>query len=129
MDGKCLLDTNIIVALFKGDATVSDRVAAAAEILIASTVAGELYYGAYHSARVGPNLARVDAFVAGNTILPCDAATARQYGAIRQELAARGSPIPENDIWIAALARQHDLTLASRDGHFANVGSLRFEPW
>jgi tRNA(fMet)-specific endonuclease VapC len=44
-------------------------------------------------------------------------------------LRIKGRPIPENDIWIAATARQHDLTLVSRDRHFAEVDNLRWEQW
>ncbi|HEY4572503.1 MAG TPA: PIN domain-containing protein [Thermoanaerobaculia bacterium] len=41
----------------------------------------------------------------------------------------KGRPIPENDIWIAASARQHGLTLATRDGHFDDVDGLITETW
>ena len=66
--------------------------------------------GARKSARAAENLARPDKFVASSTILACETATAQQYGDIKNTLRAKGRPIPENDIWIAAIAMQHQLT-------------------
>ena len=119
--GRYLLDTNIVIALFANETGVQQRLAEANEVFIPSIVVGELYYGAYKSARVEENLARLDTFVASNTILPCDTATARQYGTIKNTLRAKGRPIPENDIWIAAVAMQYHFTLVARDGHFQEV--------
>jgi tRNA(fMet)-specific endonuclease VapC len=62
-------------------------------------------------------------------VLACDAETAQHYGRIRNVLLAKGRPIPENDIWIAASARQHGLTLVTRDGHFGSVEDLIVERW
>ena len=59
----------------------------------------------------------------------CDVSTARHYGKIRELLRAKGRPIPENDIWIAAHAQQYDLTLVSRDAHFSAVEGIRIEAW
>ena len=58
------------------------------------------------------------------TILVCDTETARQYGRIKVELRRKGRPIPENDMWIAAVALQHGLTLATRDAHFDAIDGL-----
>ena len=90
---------------------------------------GELYYGAHKSHRKEENLARIADFAAHNTVLSCDAETARNYGALKDGLRQKGRPIPENDLWIAALAIQHKLVLVSRDAHFADVNGLELEPW
>jgi tRNA(fMet)-specific endonuclease VapC len=91
---------------------------------------GELLYGASKSTRAEENAARIREFAGAVSILPVTGDTAEQYGAIKNELRAKGRPIPENDIWIAALARQHDLTLVSRDqDHFREVPGLRLETW
>jgi tRNA(fMet)-specific endonuclease VapC len=92
-------------------------------------VLGELYYGAFRSGRIQENLAVIDALAQEVTVLPVDESTARLFGAIHQELRAKGKPIPENDIWIAAAAKQYDLTLVTRDGHFAEVSGLTVEHW
>jgi tRNA(fMet)-specific endonuclease VapC len=124
-----LLDTNIVIALFAREAEVQQRLAEASEVFVPSIVLGELYYGARKSRRATENLARIDAFVVSNTVLSCDTATARQYGEIKNALRAKGRPIPENDIWIAAIAMQYQLTLVARDGHFHEVDGLQLEAW
>ncbi len=127
--GRFLLDTNIVIALFAEEAAVQQRLAEANEVFVPSIVLGELYYGAHKSARVAENLARLDDFVASSTVLACDTVTAQQYGDIKNTLRAKGRPIPENDIWIAAIAMQYHLTLVARDGHFHEVDGLRVEEW
>ncbi len=129
MNGKFLLDTNIVIALFADDNTVKTRLQQAEEVFVASTAVGELYYGAIKSSQIGANLARIGEFVASIPVLSCDIATARQYAEIKNDLRRRGRPIPENDIWIAGVAVQHGLTLATRDAHFAQVVGLFSEPW
>ena len=127
--GRFLLDTHIVIALFAREAAVQQHLAEASEVFVLSIVLGELYYGARKSARVTEHLARLDEFVTSSTVLPCDTATAQQYGNIKNMLRAKGRPIPENDIWIAALALQYQLTLVARDGHFHAVDGLRVETW
>jgi tRNA(fMet)-specific endonuclease VapC len=126
--GRFLLDTNIVIALFAGEVAVQQRLTESGEVFVPSIVLGKLYYGAQKSTRVTENLARIDEFVASSTVLPCDTATAQQYGDINK-LRAMGRPIPENDIWIAAIAMQYQLTLVARDGHFHEVDGLQVEAW
>ena len=129
MSGRFLLDTNIVIALFSDEAIVKDNLAQASEVFIPSVVIGELCYGARKSGRVEANLARVDELVAGSTILGCDAETARQYGEVKNSLRLKGRPLPENDVWIAAFALQHDLILVTRDTHFQEVEKLKTTTW
>jgi tRNA(fMet)-specific endonuclease VapC len=128
MPGRVLLDTNIIIALFSGEEAVSQRFAER-EISVSSTVLGELYYGARKSAHTSANLARIDEFAASVKVLDCDALTAQHYGQIKDRLRVKGRPIPENDVWIAAIARQFGLPLATRDDHFIEVEGLALEAW
>ncbi|HLG30750.1 MAG TPA: type II toxin-antitoxin system VapC family toxin, partial [Candidatus Brocadiales bacterium] len=102
MNGRLLLDTNIIIALFAGDLTVHEHMANATEVFISAVTIGELYFGAYKSTKVQENLTRIDEFVLSNRVLSCDADTAKRYGGIKNHLKEKGQPIPENDIWIAA---------------------------
>lgn len=129
MNGKLLLDTNIVIAIFAKEAVVQASLTNATEVFIASIVLGELYYGAYKSSRVTENVAKINEFAANNSILVCDTKTAKEYGQIKNNLRAKGRPIPENDIWIAALAKQYGLTLVTRDGHFGEVDGLAIEAW
>jgi tRNA(fMet)-specific endonuclease VapC len=66
----------------------------------------ELYYGARKSAHSVRNLTSVDELAASIKVQDCDAATAQHYGQIKYRLRVKGRPIPENDIWIASVARQ-----------------------
>ena len=61
-------------------------------------------------------------------LLP-DELTAEVYGQIKAELAQAGTPIPDNDLWIAALAREYQLPLATKDRHFALVPGLSTLAW
>jgi tRNA(fMet)-specific endonuclease VapC len=127
--GKYLLDTNIVIAVFSGDTLLQRRVANAPEAFVSIVTLGELFYGAYHSQRIDTNVARIEQLEAGITILDCDSETSRHYGMVKAELRKRGKPIPENDIWIAALASQHELTLVTRDPHFVEVKDVPRESW
>ncbi len=126
---RFLIDTNIVIAIFAQETGVLQRLQQALFYFLPSIVLGELYYGARKSGRVEANVQRVEDFVAHNAVLDCDAETARHYGLIREALRAKGKPIPENDIWIAALALQHDLTLVSRDAHFNEIDGLSVVVW
>ena len=75
------------------------------------------------------NLKRIDEFASTGVVLGCGVETARRYGEIKNALRVKGHPIPENDIWIAAIALEHDLTLATRDAHFSEIGNLAVATW
>jgi tRNA(fMet)-specific endonuclease VapC len=102
MNGKYLLDTNIIIALFADEKNVKQKLEQALEIFVFSTILGELYYGSRHFSRVEVNIARLDNFASQNVVLLCDLDTAKIYGQIKSQLRSKGNPIPENDIWIAS---------------------------
>lgn len=129
MSGKCLLDTNIVIALFADESEIKENLAKTDEVFIASIVIGELFFGARKSARSKENIARIDEFVENNIVLGCDAGTASFYGEIKNALRLKGHPIPENDIWIAAIALQRDLTLITRDAHFSEIENLKILKW
>jgi tRNA(fMet)-specific endonuclease VapC len=129
MNGKFLLDTSVVIALFAGESSVQEHLGEAAEVFVPSIVIGELYFGVRKSGRVQQNLRRIDEFAFSSKVLACDLDTAREYGEIKSALHVKGRLIPENDIWIAAIARQHDLTLVARDGHFTEVKHLKVEAW
>ncbi len=107
MNGKYLLDSNIVIALFANEASVVSSLAEARQVFIPAPVIGELFYGARKSGRSEQNTARVNLFVQANVILNCDSVTAHWYGDVKNNLRQKGRPIPENDIWIASLALQY----------------------
>jgi len=129
MNGRYLLDTNVIIDLLANEQAVRNKLGEAEEAFVSSIAIGELYYGAEKSSRPVENLTRIDEFVAATTVLGCDVQTARHYGQIKNVLRSKGRPVPENDLWMAAIARQHSLTLATRDKHFEEVDGLPIAYW
>ena len=90
---------------------------------------GELWFCEAKSGRLAENAARIEQFAEGRRILLVDAAVARQYGIVKNQLKRKGRPIPENDIWIAAFALELGLTLVTRDAHFGVIDDLMVESW
>ena len=98
-------------------------------MFVASVALGELYCRAQKSGRKRENLARLEEFRAAVEILGCDEEAPREYGKIKNSLRAKGRPIPENDIWVAAIASQHQLIVASHDRHFQEILGLKTATW
>ncbi len=124
-NGRVLLDTNMVIALLKGEPSVVQSIAETEEVFVPAVVAGELLFGARKSGKPAHNLKVVDDFLSARTVLNVALPAAAAYGQIKADLRAKGTPIPENDLWIAAIAIQHDLVLATRDKHFAAVDGLK----
>jgi Predicted nucleic acid-binding protein, contains PIN domain len=129
VNGRFLLDTNIIIALFAKDPKIHDRMANAEEIFVSCIAIGEMYFGAYKSLKIQENISRIDEFVLKNTVLSCNTETAKIYGNIKNRLKDKGQPIPENDIWLAAIAQQYGLILVTKDSHFDAIENLKIEKW
>ncbi len=129
MNGDYALNTNIVSPLIAKDSSAVARLDERGKFLVSSIVIGELYFGAQNSTRMAENIVQLERFMASVTIIPCDQATARVYGDVRKALKTVGRPIPENDIWIAAISVQHDLTLITLDHHFEHVQGLKLERW
>jgi tRNA(fMet)-specific endonuclease VapC len=124
-----LLDTNAVIFYLNGDQEVREVIDNADAVFLSSIVLGELYFGAERSGRVAKNVAQIEQFVAGRTLLICDKETAQWYARVLKGLTSKGRPIPGNDVWIAATAFQHDLTVLTRDSHFNEVDNLPIEGW
>ncbi len=129
MTGDVLLDTTVAVAHLRGVASVSERLAQAQTRYLPTVALGELYFGLWRSTHREENRARLDRWLQVTVLLPISAATAERYGELKQQLALAGTPIPENDLWIAAVALEHNLPLATRDAHFQRVPSLTVLDW
>lgn len=127
-DGDRLLDTSIVVALFNNDLSVRQRLTDV-RVYLSPIVIGELMFGAKKSARVAENVARILEFAGAVQVQGVTAATATHYGELKELLRAAGRPIPDNDLWIAATALEHGLTLVTRDRHFEGVPGLVVDRW
>ena len=128
-NGNYLLDTNVVIGMFTGDKAIEEKMQNRTNFILVSPVVGELYYGAQKSDRVAENLHRINTFVENHIFLSCDLETAQWYGIIKDQLLRKGRPIPNNDLWIAAIALQYDLILVTRDSHFDEVEALQIERW
>jgi tRNA(fMet)-specific endonuclease VapC len=127
--GEALLDTSVVIPFLKKDDALRQQFQNAATLYLPQTALGELYCGAYLSANPARTLERISVFLNATVLLLPTAATADHYGQIRAALAKAGTPIPENDIWIAALAKEFQLPLAARDRHFDLIAGLQVLKW
>ncbi|MBV8843362.1 MAG: type II toxin-antitoxin system VapC family toxin [Bryobacterales bacterium] len=122
-----IIDTNSLSAILDGDESIKAFLPPRPSIPV--VVLGEFRFGAAQSRKrehyerwLNQNLRYYD-------VLPVTEETAISYAEIRAELKLTGSPIPSNDVWIAALCRQHSLPLLSRDRHFDRVKDLHRVAW
>ena len=113
--GSDLLDTNIVIAHFRNDRDITTHLAATHAICMPWVVLGELHYGALRAQRREAQLALIRDFLMSTVLLLPDQNISEMYGQVKAELAEMGRMIPDNDIWIAAVARQYDLPLVTRD--------------
>ena len=127
--GSVLLDTNVVVAHFRSDPDTTARIRMTPVLFLPWVVLGELHFGALKAERTARQMALIREFRRNAAVLLPDEGTSEVYGEIKAELSAIGKPIPDNDIWIAALARQFDLPLVTRDAHFAVVQGLTIVRW
>ena len=124
-----ILDTNGLSAFAEGDGALEPILRKAAQVAIPVIVLGEYRYGISQS-RYRTNYERwLAEYLPSFRILDVDERTAIYYGAVRAELKKAGTPIPSNDVWIAALCRQHSLPLLSRDRHFDAVSGITRLAW
>ena len=120
------LDTNAYSAMGKGNAAVASLVEGADEIVIPAVVFGELMFGFLLGNRFSQNESELDCFLDedGVRLQTITRDIAERYGYVKAALKKAGTPIPENDIWIAATALETGARLISYDEHFDHVGGL-----
>jgi tRNA(fMet)-specific endonuclease VapC len=123
---RLLIDTNVYTHALKGDQQVASMLRSANKIGISSISLGELLSGFKGGAREAQNRKELSEFLDSPRveIFAIDEETAEYYAQILTNLRKQGTPIPTNDIWIAAVAFQHGLRLFSRDAHFQFVAGL-----
>ena len=124
-----ILDTNALSALFAGDATLNTLLSPTLRHHLPVVVIGEFRYGLLRSRHRDQLEPLLDNLVRELIVLRLDEVTAETYARVRYQLRERGRPMPENDVWIAALARQHNLPIVSRDRTFDDVPDLRRYAW
>lgn len=126
-----VIDTNVYSGFRRGLPSVVQALRSAHEIHLPLIVLAELLAGFAAGTRAGRNRDELAQFMASPRVhlLKPDEKTAHHYAEVYAALRKNGIPIPTNDLWIAALARQHRLPLFSLDAHFAAVPGLSmFDP-
>lgn len=124
---KIALDTNVAIAVLNNAQGAGDWVRRFQEIYLPVPVVGELIFGALNSQRPQENLTRVQQLITRCSVLDVKMSTAFVYAQARLHLKHKGKPIPENDLWIAALCLEHNIPLATEDAHFTEVQGLSVE--
>lgn len=124
--GRLVLDTSAYSQMRRGHAAVLDAVAAATVVLLPTVVLGELEGGFALGARREENRRELAEFLDEPfvDVMPLTAAVAHRYGSLYARLRRAGTPIPTNDLWIAAATFESGGELLTFDHHFRQVESL-----
>ena len=123
---KVLLDTNAYSALMRGDPSAADRIRRSEQVLISAVVAGELLFGFRNGSQCARNIRQLETFLQNPYVefLPVTWVTADRFSRLATALRRKGTPIPTNDIWIAAHAMESGADLLSFDEHFGAVDGI-----
>lgn len=122
-----MLDTNVLIRFFRSDRKIADIISTYEKIVVPSVVLGEFKAGADPAKACGQRQLEVlESFLDSPSvgIIPVTEDIASVYARIFRFLKANGTPIPQNDMWIAACAVDAGATLISSDGHFASIPLL-----
>jgi tRNA(fMet)-specific endonuclease VapC len=130
---RLLLDTSAYAAFFRDHAGVKTEVREASELLLSPIVLGELRSGFLKGARRDVNERELQEFLASPrcSVPVIDEETAHRYAAIHDYLRRKGTPVSPNDLWIAASAAQHGLTVVTLNGDFDLIPQVlvrKFDP-
>ena len=122
-----VLDTNAYVAFKRGDANIVEVIQRCPDLLICTTVLGELLAGFAAGTREAKNRQELSLFMQSPRVrdVSCGGITADNYALIYAALRRNGLPIPSNDLWIAASCLEHGAALLTLDAHFKNIDGLR----
>jgi len=123
---RVALDTNRITDLFRGDLELAEQLGTAEEVWIPLFALGEIkagFQGGTQQRRNEHLLNRLLAKPTVGVLLP-SRETAEHYARIFVQLRRAGTPVPDNDLWIAALVLEHDLALITRDRHFERIPQI-----
>ena len=122
-----VVDTNILSDLFRADAWVANFLNEFESIFVPITVLGELLFGFVLGTREAENRMRLDRFLAQDNVNVLSVSThvADYYALLMAQLRKTGTPLPTNDVWIAAAACSEKIPLISRDKHFSKIAGLQ----
>ena len=123
-----VIDTNVLIECFQRNRDISEAISQYDRILVCPAVLGEFKAGLDVNTRSGKKVkGLLDEFLddPAVAIIPCTDETADYYARIFKTLKENGTPLPTNDIWIAAAAIEHGAAVLSSDDHFSHVPMLK----
>lgn len=123
---KVALDTNVVIEIMRGNSKVIQQIEDFQLFCVPVTVCGELLFGVLNSPKSDTEIQKYHRFMATTEVLEVNIGVVENYAKIRYSLKQKGRPIPENDIWIAAIAMSNDMLLLSNDEHFLEIDGLDF---
>ena len=123
---KILLDTSAYVGFKRNHIEFVDIIVSSERVLISAVVLGELMFGFRNGSGFKKNLAELDNFMKHEAVelVKIGSITADRYSRIAARLRQKGTPIPTNDIWIAAQTMEHGAELITGDQHFEKISGL-----
>lgn len=124
-----ILDTNALSAFFDGASEVVAKASRAERMALPVIVMGEYRFGLRSSRLRKEREQNLEALAKTVEVLPVLESTTAIYAEIRHELKRKGRPVPENDIWIASLAREYQLNILTRDKHFDAIPGIKRIGW
>jgi tRNA(fMet)-specific endonuclease VapC len=124
-----LVDTNALSAIADDHPDVVSVIARSDQMAIPVIVLGEYRYGIAQSRHRAAYENWLTEFLRDCLVFDVNESTATHYAEVALQLKRAGKPIPSNDLWIAALCRQHSLPLLSRDRHFDFVTGMKRIGW
>lgn len=124
-----ILDTNALSAFADGDPGLRREIGQEIDLALPAVVLGEYMFGIRQSRHRKRYEEWLRIHLRVFFVLNVGAATAGRYAEIRSELKSAGRPIPSNDLWIAAIAREHGFGIVTRDRHFDGIRGVRVLAW
>ena len=123
---KVLLDTSAYVGFKSNHTEIVDMIVNSNTVLFSAVVLGELLFGFRNGSRFKRNKAELNDFLRHGAVevVGTGEITADRYSRIAFQLKQQGTPIPTNDIWIAAQAMEHGAELVTTDHHFEKISGL-----
>ena len=123
---RLVLDTNVLIPLLRNAASFARLFNEYDEVILPATVVGEYRAGLFATKTGEKNRQSLADYLADPNVrfVPITDRTAELYAKVYQALRKEGTPIPQNDMWIAASALEHGADLATKDAHFRHVPVL-----
>lgn len=124
-----ILDTNALSALADKDSALLEVISNASSLALPFVAYAEFRYGLLGSKRPAPGMQLLEQLACCIPLLLPDLKTIQQFSVIKDQLKRAGRPIPDDDIWIASLAVQHQMPVLSRDQRFDHITGIERVSW